>query len=121
MMKIQRIGELAFILFVVVAILAGLATYVNPEGGYGAVTAVMVVLGVLVGLINVSEKETIPFLVASIALLAAGTASFESLSTIGMGNIGKMMSNILTFVGAFVAPAAVIVALKAIYSLGAKK
>lgn len=103
-------------LFVLVAIVAGLATFVSPEAGYGSMTAVMVVLGVLVGLINISEKETIPFLVAAIALLAAGTANFESI-----GAVGKVISNILGFVGAFVAPAAVIVALKAIYSMGAKK
>ncbi len=53
---------------------------------------------------------------AAIALLAAGTANFESI-----GAVGKVISNILGFVGAFVAPAAVIVALKAIYSMGAKK
>lgn len=116
MMKVQRIGELAFIGFVIIAILAGLTTYANPETSYGIVMAVMVILGVLVGLINISEKETIPFLVASIALLSAGTANFDSL-----GTLGKVMSNILDFVGAFVSPAAVIVGLKAIYSIGAKK
>ena len=115
-MKLQRIGELAFMLFVLVAIIAGLATFVSPESGYGTVTAAMIFLGVIVGLINVSEKETIPFLVAAIALLAAGTANFESI-----GAVGKVISNILNFVGAFVAPAAVIVALKAIYAMGAKK
>lgn len=115
-MNVQRIGELAFIGFVIIAILAGMATYASPDTSYGIVTAVMVVLGALVGLINISEKETIPFLVASIALLAAGTANFGSL-----GVPGKVISNILDFVGAFVSPAAVIVGLKAIYSIGAKK
>ncbi|MDI6721587.1 MAG: hypothetical protein QMD85_04300 [Candidatus Aenigmarchaeota archaeon] len=115
-MKMQRIGELAFILFVLIAIVAGLTTYANPSGGYGVVVIAMILLGVIVGFINISEKETIPFLVAAIALLAAGTANFEAL-----GLIGKVVSNILDFVGAFVAPATVIVSLKAIYSLSAKK
>jgi hypothetical protein len=115
-MKLQRIGELAFILFVLVAIAAGLLTYGNPAGEYGIVYGILVVLGTLVGLVNISEKETIPFLIVAIALLTAGTANFDAL-----GAIGKIISNVLDFVGAFVAPAAVIVGLKAIYSLGAKK
>jgi hypothetical protein len=113
-MKTSRLGELAFIAFVIIAIIAGIAqTMVG--GDFLVVTAVMVVLGVIVGLLNVSEKETTPFLVAAIALLAAGTANFAAVPGLGV------ISNILNFIGAFVAPAAVIVALKAIYVLGAKK
>lgn len=115
-MKTSRVGELAFLAFVIIAILAGLATSANLSADYSAVTAVLVVLGIIVGLLNISEKETMPFLVASIALLAAGTASFAAIPTVGI-----VIDNILGFIGAFVAPAAVIVGLKAIYSLGAKK
>lgn len=117
-MKTARLGELAFLAFVIIAILAGLATSAYPTGDYGVVTAVLVVLGVIVGLLNVSEKETTPFLVASIALLVAGTASFEAIT---VGGVGKVIENILNFIGAFVAPAAVIVAIKAVHALGAKK
>ena len=115
-MKTARLGELAFLAFVIIAILAGLATSAYPTGDYGAVTAVLVVLGVIVGLLNVSEKETTPFLVAAIALLAAGTASFNAIPV-----AGRVIDNILNFIGAFVAPAAVIVAIKAVHALGAKK
>jgi hypothetical protein len=115
-MKTNRVGELAFLAFVIIAILAGIATAAYPGGNYGAVYAVLVVLGVIVGLLNVTEKETTPFLVAAIALLAAGTATFSSINV-----VGPVIDNILKFIGAFVAPAAVIVAIKAIYALGAKK
>ena len=115
-MKTARLGELAFLAFVVIAILAGLATFAIPADQLSIVTAVLVVLGVIVGLLNVSEKETTPFLVAAIALLVAGTASFGVL-----GGAGTVIENILNFIGAFVAPAAVIVAIKAVYALGAKK
>jgi hypothetical protein len=115
-MKTSRIGELAFLAFVLIAILAGLATYVTGAAN-GAITAVLVVLGIIVGLLNVSEKETTPFLVASIALLAAANIG----AFVSLGNIGMVIDNILKYIGAFVAPAAVIVALKAVYALGAKK
>ena len=115
-MKTSTIGKLAFLAFVAIAILAGLATVWVPMSQMGTVLAVMVVLGIIVGLLNVSEKETTPFLVAVVALLVAGTANFGVL-----GAVGDVMSNILTFIGAFVAPAAVIVALRAVYALGANK
>lgn len=115
-MKTARLGELSFLAFVVIAILAGLATIAYPVEQLSGVTAVLVVLGVIVGLLNISEKETTPFLVAAVALLVAGTASFEVL-----GRAGEVITNILDFIGAFVAPAAVIVALKAVHALGAKK
>ncbi len=115
-MNTSRLGELAFLAFVIIAVLAGLATIAVPMAQMGVVLAVLVVLGVIVGLLNVSEKETTPFLVAAVALLVAGTASFSAL-----GTAGEVISNILAFIGAFVAPAAVIVALKAVYALGAKK
>ena len=115
-MRTSRLGELAFLAFVIIAILAGLATSAYPSGDYGIVTAVLVVLGVIVGLLNVSEKETTPFLVAAIALLAAGTVGFKPVPY-----AGPVIDNILHFIGAFVAPAAVIVALKAVYVLGSRK
>jgi hypothetical protein len=115
-MKTSRLGELAFIAFVIIAILAGLATSINPAGDYSIVTGVMIVLGIVVGLLNISEKETTPFLVAAIALLAAGTATFGRL-----GFAGSVIDNILQFIGSFVAPAAVIVAIRAVHALGAKK
>ena len=115
-MKTNRLGELAFLAFVIIAILAGVATSANVGADYSIVTAVLVVLGVVVGLLNVSEKETTPFLVASIALLAAGTATFGTIKV-----VGPVIDNILKFIGAFVAPAAVIVAIKAVHALGAKK
>lgn len=115
-MKSKRVGELAFLAFVIIAILAGLATSANVSADYSAVTAVLVVLGIIVGFLNISEKETTSFLVASIALLAAGTASFASIPVVGL-----VIDNILAFIGAFVAPAAVIVGLKAVHTLGSKK
>jgi len=64
----------------------------------------------------ITEKETTSFLVAAVALLLAGTANFSAIP-----GIGQYIAQILHFVGIFVAPAAVIVALKAVYALGRGK
>jgi len=114
-MEMRKLGEWAFLACVVIAILAGIAIPADA-----AVVAALVVLGVIVGLLNVSEKETSAFLIASIALIVAGTAGFSSLETIVAG-LGNMVTAILSYIGVFVAPAAVIVALKAVWSMGKKK
>ena len=89
------------------AILAG----AFPELLLGVpVTGILLVLGILVGLLNVTEKETQKFLVAAVALLIAGGAA-------ALETIPEWASSILTNIASFVAPAAVIVALNAIYAL----
>jgi hypothetical protein len=82
----------------------------------GWVAIVLVLLGIIVGLLNISAKETMPFLLASVTLLLAGSAGLEKLSLVG-AFIGPIMANIV----AFVAPAAVIIALKTVFDLAKKK
>ena len=109
----KNIGELSFIGGVILAILAGLVPTLIDAG---TVATVLLILGVLVGFLNIAEKETGVFLVAAIALLLAGAA--------GLGNlplIGVWIEPILTNIATFVAPAAVIVAIKAILDLASKK
>ena len=67
----------------------------------------LVLLGLVVGFLNISEKEAITFLVASIALIVAGSA--------GLGELWFRLENVLDAVIIFVSPAAVVVAVKAIY------
>ena len=111
-MKLEQIGHWSFILGVIIAIVAGLtgAAYVE------AAALLLVVLGIIVGFLNISERETTSFLVAAIALLLTGAAGLENLPT-----IGSFLGPILTNISTFVAPAAVIVALKAVYELGKRK
>jgi hypothetical protein len=110
-MDLQTIGHWSFILGVVIAILAGFAGAAYAE----TVAILLVVLGVIVGFLNIAEKEAPNFLIAAIALLLAGAAGLEKLPAVG-SYLGPMLINIATFV----APAAVIVALKAVWELGKK-
>lgn len=110
-MKMEKIGEWLFLLGVVIAIIAGIAI---PSDG--TIIGILVVLGIIVGLLNITEKESVNFMLASVALLVAGNATFSALPAIGI-----VINHILAYIGAFVAPAAVIVALKMIYELASKK
>ena len=69
----------------------------------------LVLAGILVGLLNVQDKESTEFLLAALVLVGV-SANVEILG------IPLILQNIAFFVS----PAAVIVAVKAIYSIGRK-
>lgn len=114
-MEIQKIGGWAFILGVVIAVVAGLAAGALDAMAAGYVTLALVVLGLVVGFLNVGEKEVNDFLVAAIAVVLVGTANLSSIPMIGT-YLALMVLN----VAAFVAPAALVVALKAVYMQASK-
>jgi len=108
----KMIGKWAFIVGVIVAIVAGLV----PTLPVKVVMWILVVLGLVVGFLNVGDKESTPFLIATIALMTVGAAGLAAIPTIGT-YIGAILVNII----AFVSPAALIVALKEVYNLGSIK
>ncbi|OGI15340.1 hypothetical protein A3K63_05480 [Candidatus Micrarchaeota archaeon RBG_16_49_10] len=107
----RTFGEWAFVIGVLLALLGGLIVSLGLLAG-GTLAVLLVVLGILVGFLNVSGKETAQFLLASIALLAAGSAGLGGLPLIGI-----YLGSVLLYIATFVAPAAVVVALKAIFDL----
>jgi len=112
----SKLGQWAFIIGVLLAIVVGVFS-VGLKDYAGTLSLVLVVLGLVVGFLNISEKETTPFLVAAIALIATA-ASVDTLKTIDLGvSLGIYLAGIVSQIAVFVAPAAVIVALKAINSL----
>ncbi len=102
----KTVGSWAFLIGSVVAILAGLIWQAAATPAW--VSWLLVVLGLVVGLLNITAKETTPFLVASIALLLAGTGGRVAV-------LGAVINQILENIVLFVWPAALIVALRAIW------
>ena len=110
-MEIEKIGGWAFILGVVISVVAGLAfTQLGTYSGY--VTLALVVLGLVVGFLNIADKEVKDFLIAAIAVELVGTANLAVIPV-----IGEFLFAIVWQITAFVAPAALVVGLKAIYNL----
>jgi hypothetical protein len=113
-MPYEKIGGWAFILGVLIAVVAGLASgTLGAAAGY--VTLALVILGLIVGFLNIGDKEINDFLIAAIAVVLIGTANLTAIPVIG-NYLALMVLNI----AAFVAPAALVVALKAVYNLAAK-
>ncbi|HIH42161.1 TPA: hypothetical protein HA246_00790 [Candidatus Woesearchaeota archaeon] len=105
----RNLGHLAFIAGVIVAIIAGISSSILEEH---VVTLVLVVLGLVVGFMNITSEEYTGFLVAAIALMVAGVADVLSIPY-----VGEILNNILRNIAKFVAPAALVVALKAVKKL----
>jgi len=108
----KRIGHYAFLLGVAIAVIAGFF----PDAIAGT-SLLLVVLGLIVGLLNVAHREMNEFLVASIVLIVSGSAGLRAITFM---NLGGYLAAILSNISSFVAPAAIIVALKAVWNLAEK-
>ena len=114
-MNNNKIGAWAFILGVVIAIVAGLAAGALDATTAGYITFVLVILGLAVGFLNIGAKDGQAFLIAAIALLLVGTANL-----VAIPYVGTYLASMVLNIAAFVAPAALVVSLKAIYNLASK-
>ena len=101
-------GRWAFVLGVLIAFLAGFVEW------NWMVTA-LIVLGLIVGFLNISAEESEKFLVATVALLIIGTAGISALFSTG-GLAGTTQAILNNFVS-FVAAAALVVALKTVLTV----
>jgi hypothetical protein len=108
----KRIGHYAFIVGVIIAIIAGLF-----PTAIASTALLLVILGIVVGFLNITAAETDEFLISTIALMVAGGAG---LAAITWANLGIYLESIIGNITIFVAPAAIVVALKAIFSLAEK-
>ncbi len=123
-MEYERIARWAFAAFVVIAIVMGL---VVGYMAYGAdanvsnvnayVTLILLILGIFVGLVSITMKEVQPFLIVVIALIVAGISNvWQPLNTIHP-LLYYWAYAILSYITAFVAPAAVIIAIRSIFAM----
>ena len=115
----RHIGHYSFVVGVVLALVLGAAAVWGflGETAIDWLTSVLVVLGLIVGLLNVSKSESTEFaLLATVLVIAAGMGSArDTLASVGV--IGAVFSSIFVQLLAFVVPATIVVALKGVLSL----
>ncbi|MEA3229535.1 MAG: hypothetical protein U9P44_01345 [archaeon] len=109
-MELKKLGVYAFIASIAIAVIAGLVS-VDPV----LVTQALIVLGIIVGILNVTEKETSQFMMATVVLVIVSYCTGDSISAIPM--IGAQLQSILLNIMTFVTPAVILVALKQIYNI----
>lgn len=103
----QLVGSWAFIVGVIIAIVAGFWPLT------ATVVSVLIALGLIVGILNVTATETTRFLLAAVALVIVSAFGGNNLSLIQ--GIGPYIDSIVKAMITFIMPATIIVALKAIY------
>lgn len=103
-MNLVTVGRWALIAGLILAVLSGFA-----EIEY--LPVILFVLGLIVGFLNVTEKESTPFLVAVIALLLAGVAIGQ------LAALVPVVASIVNNFTAFVAAAGLVVALKQVIAV----
>ena len=109
-----------FLLGILISVVAGLV----PSIDSAMVTGVLAVIGFIVGLLGIAGVGSIDkadvnmFLLAVVALMAAGGAgaAFENVMY-----IGSYLMSIVNYIGVLVVPAAVLIALKAIWTAASTK
>ncbi|MEK6859329.1 MAG: hypothetical protein AABX54_00800 [Nanoarchaeota archaeon] len=117
-MKLRdKIGAWIFLLGVVLAVISGIFTVSNS-----IVFALLVLVGILVGFLNVTGKESSKFLLAGAVLVIVsymGQSAISAFSTITIGplTIGTMITGILNALLILSVPAVIIVALKSIVNI----
>ena len=97
------LGRWAFLLGTLIAVLSGLAAPIPGAAGAGVA---LFLLGLVVGLLNVTEKDSTPFLIAVLTLLTVGVTGLQ------LGAVTEVAQNVLSQFTSFVSAAALVIALK---------
>lgn len=98
------VGKWAFIIGLIIAVLAGFGI------GYAWFGWVMAVLGLIVGFLNVGADESQKFLLAAIGLLMSATAVAQ------VPWVGGYLTHILANVAIFISGAVLVVALRVLFA-----
>jgi hypothetical protein len=129
-MEMEAISRWAYLLFVIIAVVMGLVVgYMAwSEGSWAAVAnvngwvlLVMLVLGIIIGITSITTKEVMPFLIATIALVVAASANVWSPLDQIHALLDFWATGILSYIVAFAAPAAVIIAIKEVLTMAKQK
>jgi len=104
--KGDLVGGWSFLIGLVLAVILGAMGRID-----GAMSTILVILGLIVGFLNVSDKETEHFLLAGVTLVIV--ASFGAGALQGLTIVADILHAVLIL---FV-PATIIVALKSVFQI----
>jgi len=115
------VGRYAFLLGVLLSVVWAIVAIINPVVMTSTIVlSILVILGIVVGLLNITAKETMPFLLASVVLVIMFGFGSTYLGLVGQSSsfdfIGKFLQGLLTYLMILVVPAGIVVALKELYA-----
>ncbi len=118
---LKTIGSWLFLIGVLLSVIIGIVYGANLWSGDAWVATLLAVLGFIVGVLsffavgNITQERVPTFLIAALMLVGIGATSpyFTNIDV-----IGPYLSNIAGMLAVFVAPAAGILAIRAIWDAG---
>ena len=109
-MKDNLIGSWAFIIGMVAAVILGIGI---PADYKAVLVWILFLLGVVVGLLNVTAKETQSFLTAGSILALMAFLGLQ----VGVFSAAPLVTNVLNGILTLFVPATIVVALKTVFSI----
>jgi len=115
---LQKIGPWAFVLGLAVAVILGLFPKTLAElGGVNANIAVLGILGIIVGLVNVTDKEIDRYILGNIGFLVAASAFESVISALQLGAASIALISIVQNFIYFVAPGLAVVCIREVFEV----
>jgi len=120
--KENLLGAWAFLIGVVLAVIIGLGTSLIPIPQLttysSTIYAILVILGLTIGFINVKSKDSQTFMIAGTVLVVVSKFGMDAVtgSLIGIG-IGNIVTTTFAALLALFVPATIIVALKTVFGI----
>jgi len=121
--KENSLGAWAFLIGVILAIIIGITSStlisIPTLTTYSSsIYAILAILGIIVGFMNVTSKDSQTFLIAGAVLVIVSKMGMESVtgSLIGIG-VGNVVTSVFGALLALFVPATIIVALKTVFGI----
>jgi hypothetical protein len=120
--KENSVGAWAFLIGVILALLVGISTTLIPIPALTRfspqIYAILSILGLIIGFMNVTSKESQVFMLAGVVLVIVSRFGMDSVagSLIGIG-IGDAVSSIFAALLVLFVPATIVVALKTVFNI----
>lgn len=111
------VGAYAFLVGVVLAVIFGMFNDSLVQAG-GMFYSALVVIGLVIGFMNVGDRDSNTFLVASISIVIVSALGMEPLKYIALNNyVVDSLRNVLGSLLILFVPATIVVALKTVFAM----
>lgn len=113
------LGAWAFLIGVILALVIGLFSTRLGTSANSTILIILIVAGIIIGLFNISDKESQGFLFAALALIIVsfmGQGAISVLGSVGYG-VGDALKGILNALLILFVPTTIIVALKLVFDI----
>ena len=110
MAKKMTAGAIAFLVGIGLAVLLGILKSIGAFEGGPVVNTILILAGLVIGFMNISQKETLPIMVSAL-VIGAGSGVLAVLPV-----VGGMLEAILSALALVALPAGIVVAVMTFYN-----